>query len=138
MFLRYGILADAVLPAGSGKWNVIGSMNVIWSASWPAVHHRMGLLLRIEGDPQETGKHELEIDFVDEMGQRITGPPKANFELGSPTIPGFPIGGEIGVEINQLKIPGPGNYDFVIRIDGRYIDSVPLYARDATDRESAQ
>jgi hypothetical protein len=137
MFLRYGILADHVLPAGNGKWNVIGTMNVIRARSWPAVHSRMGILLRIEADHREIGEHTLQIDFVDGMGNQVGTVSEKAFNLKAPETEGFPIGLELGAEIHGLKIPGSGNYDFVVRIDGRYIDSVPLYARDVPKSESS-
>ena len=130
MFLRYGVLADSVVPGDGGKWNVIGTMNVIQARSWPATHRRLGILLRIEGDYSEIGEHTLQVHFVNALGERISGPPELKISLEPPTTPGFPLGGEVGVEINNLVIPAAGNYDFAIRIDGRYVDSIPLYARE--------
>ena len=135
MFLRYGLIADHVVPTGAGKWTAVGTMNIVYATKWPAVHLRLGILLRIEAHPSEVGKHTLQVDFVDGLGERISGPPKIKIELGESENPGLPVGGEVGIEINKLAIPAAGNYDFVIRIDDKYIDSIPLYARDVSERK---
>jgi len=130
MFVRFALLGDAVVPT-SGKWNLVGYFDLISAESFPTKWPVMGLLLRIEGDHRESGTHELQIDFVNEIGDRLAGPEPQGFELQPPRVEGFPLSYVVGVHINGLDLPAPGNYDFVIRIDGTYIDSVPLYVREA-------
>lgn len=137
MFVRFALLGDAVVNT-SGKWNLLGNFNLIWGSSFPMRWPQMGILLRIEGDHRETGKHTLRLDFVNETGQRLSGPDPIEFELPRPRLPGFPLDFVLGVEWGNLNIPEPGNYDFVIRVDDIYLDSVPLYVRHVDDRQTPQ
>jgi hypothetical protein len=132
MFVRFALLGDAVIPT-AGKWNLLGNFDLIWAGSFPTQWPAMGLLLRIEGDQREKGEHELRIDFVDETGNRLAGPDPQKFTLVEPTVAGFPLTYVLGVHIANLEIPAAGNYDFVIRVDGAYLDSVPLYVRESKD-----
>lgn len=132
MFVRYALLGDAVHRT-SGKWNVIGTFNLVWSKTFPARCPPMGILIRLEGDHREIGKHTLRIDFVDETGSRLSGPEPEEFTFEQPAVAGFPVAHETGLAVVNLDLPKAGNYDFVIRVDDIYLDSVPLYVRDATD-----
>jgi len=132
MFVRYALLGDAVNRT-SGKWNLIGNFNVIWARTLPTNHPEMGILVRLEADHREAGAHSLQLDFVDETGARLSGPDPVPFDLAEPPVAGFPLSFDIGLDIRNLEIPKAGNYDFVVRVDGVYLDSVPLYVRAIAD-----
>jgi hypothetical protein len=135
VFVRFALLGDAAVNTG-GKWNLLGNFNLVRAKQFPATWPRMGLLLRIEGDHREIGEHVLQLDFVDDTGVRLAGPGPMPFEFKKPRLPGFPVEFVIGLEIHGLTIPAPGNYDFTIRVDGTYLDSLPLYVRDAKNRRT--
>lgn len=132
MFVRFGILGDAVVST-SGKWNLLGNFNLIWGKTFPVRWGTLGILLRIEGDHREVGPHTLKVDFVNETGERLSGPDPITFELPAPRVPGFPVDFVIGIQWENLDIPAAGNYDFVVRVDESYLDSIPLYVRRAQD-----
>ena len=138
MYVKYAFVADHVTPAGSGKWNVLGTFTTMQTKSFPYKHPRLGLLIRVEGHSTETGKHVLEIHLIDEDGQRLRKPKaiKMEFEFGSSKkgFEGVPLGMEVGVEINNLEFENPGNYEFAIKVDGTYLDSAPLYVRKQSGR----
>jgi len=128
MFVRFGILGNAAVIAG-GKWNLLGHFNLLRTRVFPLRWPEMGILLRLEGDHREIGRHTLRVDFVNETGERLTGADALEFQLNEPSVPGFPIDFVIGIKVANLDIPGPGNYDFVVRVDDTYLDSIPLYVR---------
>ena len=132
MFLRFGLLGDAVV-ASSGKWSLIGQFNLIWGREFPVVHPQMGILVRLETDRRHLGKHSLRLDFVNEMGERLSGPDPLSFAFNEPRTKGFPVEVVVGVQVGNLEIPEPGNYDFIVRVDDTYIDSIPLYVRHLKD-----
>lgn len=137
MFVRFGLLGDAVVASG-GKWTLVGNFNLLWGQDFPLTWALMGLLIRIEGDHREVGEHTLRLDFVNDLGERLTAPPAQPFTFNPPRAPGFPVDFVIGIQIANLQIPGPGNYDFTIRVDETYLDSVPLYVRTAEDLTKLQ
>ncbi len=132
MFVRFGLFGDAVVSSG-GKWTLVGHVNLVWSRKFPTTAPPLGLLLRIEGDHREIGKHVLRLDFVNDLGERLGGPDPVQFAFDRPNVSGFPIEFVIGVTILNLPLPKAGNYDFTVRVDDTYLDSVPLYVRQLGD-----
>ena len=129
MYLRYGLLADAVAPGAQNKKNIIGTFTTILSQNFPCKHTSLSLAFRIEGAHTELGKHHLELAFVDADFKEIGKPVAKDFNLQKEKlpIPGIPLAVELVMEVRGLPLPGPGVYEFVLKIDGRHIGSVPLY-----------
>ena len=134
MYVRYGLLADGIVPGADGKKNIIGTFNTIFAANFPArFAQNIYVLIRLEGHDSEAGEHELTVDIVNETGERIVTPPytqKFSFDRNRTTT-GTPLTREVVVEIEGLAFISAGNYDFAIRVDGRYLDSVPIYVRQS-------
>jgi len=128
VFVRYALTADAVVPAGAGKWTVVGTFNTIWTATFPTTLDRMGILVRIEGHQSEQGKHQLSLDLRDHDGNLITQAKVSDFVLEAPP-PHSPPAFEFSVEMRRMSFPTEGNYDISIRVDNKFIDSIPLYVR---------
>ncbi len=131
MYVKYGILADAVVASAAGKWNLIGTFTNIWITDPPHTWPRLGILIRMEFDRREAGDHVGRVDFVDPTGTRLGGPPEFSFTVPSDNVdPSMPIVLELALEVNNLTVPGEGNYDFTVRVDGTYLYSIPLYVRE--------
>ena len=130
MYLSYGLLADAVVPGSQGKKNIVGTFSVIYASKFPSQHPSLSLALRIEGDQGEVGKHRLELSFVDADYKPIGKPVEMDFELEPSPLPikGIPRSFEATMNIQLLPIPKPDSYEFVVRVDGRHIGSIPFYA----------
>ena len=138
MFIKHAVIADAVVAGGGGKWNIIGTFNTIFAPDFPVKHPRLGLWLRIEAHDREAGKHTLRVDFVDGTGKKLVRLPEMKFTLQREgVLEGTPLSMQVGLEINTISIPDPGNYDFAIRVDGTYLDSVPLYVRKVQKPQSS-
>ncbi|MCY3738591.1 MAG: hypothetical protein OXG13_19490 [Gemmatimonadaceae bacterium] len=133
MHLRYGLLADSVAPGAQGKKNIIGTFQAIHAGKYPCVHPSLSLLIRIEGDASETGPHEIELVFVDADYKAIAKPMKAEFRLDekSRPAPGVPVSAEVVMNIQNLPLAKAGPYEFVLRVDGRHLGGIPLYAVEA-------
>ena len=130
MYLRYGLLADAVAPGAQGKKNIIGTFDTIHSQDFPCQHPGLSLAIRIEGHLSELGKHNLELSFVDADFNPIRKSAGAEFSLEKQQSPveGISPAVELGINIQNLLLPKPGPYEFVVRVDGRHLGSIPLYA----------
>ena len=133
MHLRYGLLADSVAPGAQGKKNIIGTFQAIHAGKVPCLHPSLSLLLRIEGDASEVGPHEIELAFVDADYKAVAKPMKAEFRLDerSRPAPGVPVFAEVVMNIQNLPLPKAGPYEFVVRVDGRHLGGIPLYALEA-------
>lgn len=134
MYVKYGILADGVAMS-SGKWTLVGIFNTVWMAKFPKKWVRLSVFVRIEAERREAGDHTAKLDFVDETGQRLADPPELKFSLDpAGVVEGTPLVAEFVMEVGNLNIPGPGNYDFTVRVDGTYLYSIPLYVRQRKTR----
>ena len=131
MHVAYALLADTATSGGRGKLNIIGTFNRIWAPDFPSVHGRMALVVRLEGHVTEAGEHTLEIQYVNQDGQEIAGgPPQIPFRLNKENrLPGAPLSQQVMMEINNLPLPEAGVYEFAIKVDGTYLDSIPLYVQ---------
>ena len=129
MYLSYGLLADAVVQGSQGKKNLIGTFTTIYAYKFPCQHPSLSLAIRIEGNNGEIGSHHLELAFVDADYTEIGKPVESDFELENNQFPieGIPLAFEAVMNIHGLPFPKPGSYEFVVKVDGRHIGSIPLY-----------
>ena len=134
MHLSYGFLADAVVHGSQGKKNIIGTFTIIYAYDLPCHHPSLSLAVRIEGHNTEIGSHHLELAFVDADYTEIGKPVKSDFELESNQFPieGIPPAFETIMNIRNLPFPKAGSYEFVVKVDGRHIGSIPLYVLKVT------
>lgn len=65
MYIRHGIIADAVFDAPNGKKNIMGTFTSIFSAAFPFAQ-RLSLYVRIEGEASSKNKEfDVEVGIVD-------------------------------------------------------------------------
>jgi len=119
----FAVLADYALIDQQGKLSVLGIFQHVWVASFPAVHPRTHLVLRVRGRRTEIGEHRIRIRFVDDQGQELMG--------GDGTVQfGEPPAGVTEVEagavlVFDVPLPRPGVYGFEIILSDNVV-RVPL------------
>ena len=107
---------------------MLGIFQHVWVESFPAVHPRTHLVIRVRGRRTEIGSHELGIRFVDGEGAELMG--------GSGTVQfGEPAAGVVDVEASavlvfDIPLPQPGAYAFEITLDQGTALQVPLTVSD--------
>lgn len=126
MDLDFAVLADHALIDQQGKLSIIGIFQHVWVATFPAVHGRTHLVLRVRGRRTEIGSHSIRIRFLDDAGQELLG--------GEGTVQfGEPVAGVTELEagavlVFDVPLPRPGRYQFEILMDGASAARVPLTA----------
>ena len=126
MQVDFAVLADYALIDQHGKLSVLGIFQHVWVATFPAMHPRTHLVVRVRGKRIEVGEHPLRIRFVDEGGAELMG--------GDGTVQfGEPAAGVTEIEagavlVFDVPLPRPGAYAFEISIDGGDGIRVPLTA----------
>lgn len=128
MFLRYGLLADAVVRGDGGKFHIIGMFNCIGAPVFPCIHPSLSMAVRIEGDPSEVGGHDFELGFVDADYKSVAPPFTGRFELRKEDFLLTGIFAEFTVSVENLAIPAAGRYEFFLSVDKRHLGSIPLSA----------
>ncbi|HEX5631924.1 MAG TPA: hypothetical protein VFX50_01810, partial [Gemmatimonadales bacterium] len=97
--------------------------------TFPAVHARTHLVLRVRGRRTEVGTHQLRIRFLDPDGHQLAGGEGA-VQFGEP--PAGVVDLEAAaVLVFDLPLPRPGVYQFEILLDGEAQPRVPLSAGPA-------
>jgi hypothetical protein len=121
----FAVLADYALIDQQGKLSVLGIFQHVWVASFPAVHPRTHLVLRVRGRRTEIGEHRIRIRFVDEGGQELIGG-EGTVQFGEP--PAGVTEVEAGaVLVFDVPLPRPGLYSFEISMAEQTL-RVPLSA----------
>ena len=126
MEVDLALIADAATIDSSGKLSILGIFDRIGTASFPARHPHMVLILRFTVALNEAGMHEIGITLCDPVGNQVVGI-DGEMQLG----PG-PVGDGGGIRVphvlhlDGLVFPVPGQYAFDVRVDGQHLVSVPL------------
>ena len=113
---------------------MLGIFQHVWVGSFPAVHPRTHLVLRVRGRRTEIGSHTLRIRFTDEDGTELLGG-EGTVQFGEP--PAGVVDVEAGaVLVFDVPLPHPGAYHFEITLDGTEVTRVPLTAGAAENFET--
>ena len=125
MHVDFAVLADYALIDQQGKLSVLGIFQHVWVASFPAVHPRTHLVLRVRGRRTEIGEHRIRIRFVDDDGKELMGG-EGTVQFGEP--PAGITEVEAGaVLVFDVPLPHPGSYAFEIGLNESML-RVPLSA----------
>ena len=124
MKIDLALACDYALIDQLGKLSMLGVFENLWIPSFPAVHPRVHLVVRIKGRRTELGDHSIAIQFLDDEDHEIiTGdgvvtfnePPAGVTQMESGTVLVF-----------DLPLERPGNYRFEIIVDGEISATVPI------------
>lgn len=127
MKIQMLITADyASIDQASGKLNILGAFNRIWSKVFPAIHQRMVVVVKlVASDPTErTDDRPLEVTLYDADGLAL-------FQVsGMVRLPidnrGIRQDADVLLEINGLEFPHAGTYEFVVRVDDEKLGESPI------------
>jgi hypothetical protein len=126
MHVDFAVLADYALVDQHGKLSVLGIFQHVWVQSFPAVHPRTHLVLRVRGRRVEIGAHPVRIRFLDDHGAELVGG-EGSIQFGEPPAGVTDI--EAGaVLVFDVPLPRAGQYAFEIQLDGQPAFRVPLSA----------
>lgn len=111
-----------------GKLNILGSFDLLCSSTEPTVHPSCTIALRIRFSKVEEGAHKLRITLSDDDGQNIVPAMNGGFEINmAPEAVSFAQ--NLIFNLQSLEFPKFGDYSFNLFLDGKLIDSLPLYLR---------
>lgn len=127
MNIQLAVLCDAATDY-SGKLNILGTFDTIYSGQFPAVHPQCAVALRIIFAKAEEGRHQFTLNFVDEDGKSIVQPIQMPLEVVVPNDATF-ISRNFVINIQGLKFEQAGLYSIDLAADGRHEASIPLAVR---------
>jgi hypothetical protein len=125
MEVTLALLADAANVTESGKLNVLGAFDTVFSDQFPYQHPQMYCVVRLSAGPAEFGKEKkLEISVVDPDGKVL------GMLRGTATVPDPGSGRRASVEImlrmGNVPFKEPGDYAVVVLVGGEEKWSIPL------------
>ncbi|MFN7138077.1 MAG: DUF6941 family protein [Limisphaerales bacterium] len=124
MTIQIAVLCDAAADY-SGKLNLLGTFDTIYSGQFPAVHPHCAIALRVSFTKMEEGRHQFKLNFVDEDGQSIMPHIDMPVDVVVPGDSTF-VSRNFVVNIQGLKIDRPGLYSVDLSMDGEHEASIPL------------
>jgi len=125
MDITLALLCDAANISEEGKLNILGAFDTISTASFPAVHPMMRLVLRLSASPAEAGRRRgLTVRVLTADGAAI-GELNANFVVPKPP-PGSAAGIQMIFNLPNTTYEQAGRYAFHILIDEDEKGVVPL------------
>jgi len=124
VIVSLAVACDYALIDQHGKLSVLGIFERIWVASFPAVHPRLHLVLRLKGRRTEIGEHPIVIRLVDDGGREVLRG-DGSVQIGEP--PAGVLEVEAGAVLAfDVPLERPGTYTFEIAVDGSLEATVPI------------
>ena len=121
MDITFAQLADQANISREGKLNLLGIFDTLHSPKFPTTHPQMQIVIRFELPRVELGRsHKIEIHLVDEDGKKLFGI-DGNIMVQNPNPRSHMIHSDQIITLNNLVIPKPGRYEFLILIDGNLV-----------------
>jgi len=127
MNIQVAVLCDAATDE-SGKLNLLGAFDTIYTQQLPAVHPQCSIALRVTFGNQDEGQHKLQMNFVDADGHSIMPSIDIPVQVALPSDSHFVTRNFI-VNIQQLKFENPGLYSIDMSFDEQPQGSIPLLVR---------
>lgn len=131
MRIDFAVACDYALIDRFGKLSVLGIFQHVWVATFPAVHPRTHLVIRLKGELDEVGEHDVSITFEDDDGNVLIDG-NGTVTLGDPP-PGVPELEAGAVLVFDLPLQRPGQYWFRVVVDDEVESNVSLTAGSSGD-----
>lgn len=118
------LVADTVLQEkGTNKWSVIGIFDQVVGAQYPLSRAGVGLYIKLA---DAEGRYKLSIELRDGEDRKLNS--IEGIEIATQgTVPTL----DLGVQTQNLVIPKPGRYHFMLYINGELAQTVPIQAHQA-------
>lgn len=126
MEISLALVADAANREESGKLNVLGVFDQVYSDKFPYRHPEMFVVVRFTANPSEFGKKkEIEVCLLDPDGNVVGARLTAKGQVPVPE-----AGGRASIEmlLRMVNVPfeRPGRYAVSILVAGEEKASIPL------------
>lgn len=115
-----------------GRVSIIGATDTIVGGSFPMQIDHCALVMRFRVSRIEEGKHQVRVVIMDTDGKAVVnldGQMNIRFPEGASS-----AGANLVININGLRIQGPGEHSINVAVDGIETGSAPLYVRQGRVR----
>jgi len=110
-----------------GKLTIVGTFDTIITRNFPCVHPQLSVVIRLRFDLWEFGPHVFRIEPRDLDGEMSMETINGNIDVKG--VGNASAVSHLVFSITNLHIKNPGLVNFVLFIDDKELDSIPLYVR---------
>jgi len=110
-----------------GKLTIVGTFDTIVSRNFPCVHPQLSVVIRLRFDLWEFGNHKFKIETRDLNGEMTMETISGNLEVRG--VGNASAVSHLVFSVSNLCFNNPGLVNFVLFIDDKEINSIPLYIR---------
>jgi hypothetical protein len=126
MITEVFVICDAANDS-HGKLNILGAFDTIVAAEFPFVHPHCTIALRLRYDSASVREHAIKLDLQGASGAPLLA--SIDTVMKSGVSPNATATANLIVNINSLRFEKPGDYSFVLKVDGLPTAVTPLYIR---------
>jgi hypothetical protein len=105
----------------------VGTFDTIISRNFPCVHPQLSVVIRLRFDLWEFGNHVFRIETRDLEGEMNMETINGNIEVRG--VGNASAVSHLVFSISNLHFKNPGLINFVLFIDDKEVNSIPLYIR---------
>jgi hypothetical protein len=121
-------LCFAARPGTQGEINILGATDMILVPQFP-IAISCFIVGKLRFQKAEEGLKEIKFSIIDSDGKELQPPPPPQ-QIQIQIPPGMSsAGAAIVVGIPSLQIPGPGEYEVNLAVNGRQEMTIPIFVR---------
>ncbi len=110
-----------------GKLNILGAFDTIVTAEFPFIHPHCTVALRLRYDSADAKDRAIKLDMQSASGDTLLA--SIDAVLKGDSSPNATATANLIFNINGLRFERPGDYSFVLKVDGMPTAVAPLYRR---------
>jgi hypothetical protein len=126
MQVSFALFADAANLSQEGKLNVLGVFDAVHAASFPSIHPRATLVVRLKGSPADAGTHTMGLRWHNPAGTELWSS-SAELTVGVPPAGHSPELDMPVIAAVDLPLDMPGDYRMLVDLDGTARTDVTLH-----------
>ncbi len=132
MNLQLALVCDDARTTSEGKLDVHGIFNDLFAPGFPAKQDRMILVLVLEWDRKDEGRHKFKVDLLDPSGRpTLTVDGHSDVDPRAPDRP--PARTRLILPMEEVVFPSPGRYTFRIQVKGTALPGPSLHLVEAKE-----
>ncbi len=125
MKLEGFFICDAATTDLSGKLNILGAFDKIYTETVPAVHPMCAIAFRIRGSSNDTAEHKLDLISSNDKGHHLFPKIEITFKFSEKGNEPFPVLNFI-INFQALKLEKYEEQKIKLRVDDKINASIPL------------
>ena len=119
-------VCDHATATPDGKLDIHGIFHDLYAPGFPARQERMTLVLSLEWDRDDAGRHSFRVDVIG-PGGKPTLTVEGQSEVRPRPAERPPPRTRLVMPLEDIVFPVPGRYDFRIKVKGRTFPGPALY-----------